>query len=60
MEIIFTDAKLMLEFSGYSLIIMAVGMIICLVLRDTLTELLTKKEDKDDETDDKRDRETIA
>ena len=56
MEVIFTDAKLMLEFSGYSLIIMAVGMIIGLVLRDTLTELLTKKEDKDNETNDKRDR----
>jgi len=57
MEAIFTDAKLMLEFSGYSLIIMAVGMIMGIVLRDTLTELLTKREDKDDETNDKRDRE---
>tara|TARA_R100001015_G_C4605414_1_gene160435 strand:+ start:1095 stop:1268 length:174 start_codon:yes stop_codon:yes gene_type:complete len=56
MEAIFTDAKLMLEFSGYSLIIMAVGMIMGIVLRDTLTELLTKREDKDDETNDKRDR----
>ena len=60
MEAIFTDAKLMLEFSGYSLIIMAVGMIMGIVLRDTLTELLTKQEKKDNETNDKRDRETIA
>ena len=60
MEVIFTEAELMLEFSGYSLIMIGVGMIIGVVLRDTLTELLTKKEKKDNETDDKRNRETIA
>jgi len=60
MEVIFTDTKLVLEFSGYTLIMIGIGMIIGIVFKEILTELLTKKEDKDDETDDKRDRETIA
>ena len=60
MQDIFSETRLVLEFSGYTLIMIGIGMIIGIVFKELLTELLTKKEDKDDETNDKRDRETIA